>query len=135
MKHKIEILIANVFQESKMFHQIVVFIRNFAYNTHETYLFDTSCYFVINQQFLCYYCSTLTSLMTSQAQVKKWANVYAFLRGSFAVMEPSGNTGFFQWVQKVTSVGCNWLISIHVVCFDYDWQLTFFLNFSCNLIG
>ena len=37
-----------------------------------------------------------------------------------AVMEPSGNTGFFQWVQKVTSVGCNWLISIHVVCFDYD---------------
>ena len=26
---------------------------------------------------------------------------------------------------KVTSVGCNWLILIHVVCFDYDWQLTF----------
>ena len=30
-------------------------------------------------------------------------------------MDLSGNTGFLQWVQKVTSVGCNnWLISIHV---------------------
>ena len=43
-----------------------------------------------------------------------------FLRGSFALMDPAGNTGFFQWVQRVMSVACNWLISIHVVCFDYD---------------
>ena len=59
LKHKIEILIANVFQETKMFHQTVFFIQNFTYNTHETYLFDTSCYFVINQQFLCFYYSAL----------------------------------------------------------------------------
>ena len=29
----------------------------------------------------------------------------------------SGNTGFLQQVQKVMSVGCDWLISIHVVFF------------------
>ena len=44
-----------------------------------------------------------------------------FLLGSFALMDLSGNTAFFQWVQKVMSVGCNiWLISIHVVYFDCD---------------
>ena len=31
-----------------MFHQKYFSIRIFAYNTKETYLFDTSCYFVIN---------------------------------------------------------------------------------------
>ena len=27
-------------------------------------------------------------------------------------------------VQKVMSAGCNWLILIHFVYFDYDWQIT-----------
>ena len=54
LKLKIEILIANVFQ-SKMFHQTMFcfsLFRNFTYNSHETYLSDTSGYFVINQQFI-----------------------------------------------------------------------------------
>ena len=51
-------LIANVFQETKLFHQANCFsIRNFAYNTHETYFFDTSSYF--DQQFLRFYYSAL----------------------------------------------------------------------------
>ena len=36
------------------------------------------------------------------------------------VTDISGNIGFLQWVQKVMAVGCNWLISIYVVYFNYD---------------
>ena len=43
------ILIANVFQESKMFHQTVFSL--FVCNTQEAYFFDTSCYFVITSNF------------------------------------------------------------------------------------
>ena len=47
--------IANVFQESKMFHQTMFSIRNLRYNmVQETYLFETSCHSVIYQQFRCY---------------------------------------------------------------------------------
>ena len=43
-----------IYQEIKMFHQAMFFYpKLFSYNTQETYSFDTSCYFVIYQQFLC----------------------------------------------------------------------------------
>ena len=49
---------------------------------------------------------------------------------SLFLTDPSGNTCFLQWVQKVMSVGCNlnWLISLHIVYFILwlkNWQLTF----------
>ena len=48
---------ANLFQESKMFkRQSRLCIRNFTYNTQETYLFDPSGCFVIREQFLGYDC-------------------------------------------------------------------------------
>ena len=40
-------MIANVFHESKMFHQTMFFYLKLCIHTHETYFFDTSCYFVI----------------------------------------------------------------------------------------
>ena len=43
-----------------------------------------------------------------------------FYAGHLLLWTPQETQVFFQWVQKVTSVGCNWLIAIHVVCFDYD---------------
>ena len=45
--------------------------------------------------------------------------------GALAAQETAQETGFLQWGQKITSLGCNWLISIHIIYFDYDWQLTF----------
>ena len=48
-----------------------------------------------------------------------------FLPESFTETDLSGNADFLQRVEKVTSVGCNCLILILVVDFDYDCQLTF----------
>ena len=40
--------------------------------------------------------------------------------GALAAQETAQETGFLQWGQKITSLGCNWLISIHIIYFDYD---------------
>ena len=50
-KRKIEILIANKTRKQSISRDNVFLFET--YNTQETYLSDTSCYFVIYQQFLC----------------------------------------------------------------------------------
>ena len=105
-KHKIIILIANVFQESKMFHQTMFFRSNLnILHPGDIFVFGTSCYFVIYQQFLRNHCRSVQ--LTSQPLVKNLNNIYVFLPASFTVTDLSGNTGFLLQVQKVTSVGCN----------------------------
>ena len=57
---------------------------------------------------------------------------------SIILVDVSGNRRWLQRVQKVTSVGCDWLISIHSVCFffsvsvdchhNYDWR-------QCKTLG
>ena len=82
--------------------------------------------FAINQQFLPYHCHLLTSL----PQVKNSTNFHVFCL-SFTLTDLSGNMGFLQRVQKVTSVGYSCLILIHVVYFDYDCMTTNFLGMHC----
>ena len=51
-------------------------------------------------------------------QAKSITNVYVFrLSLSITITDLAGNTDFLQRVQKIAYVGCNWLISIHVVGF------------------
>ena len=102
------------FRKAKCFTRQCFSIQNFAYNTQEIYFFDTSCYFVIYQQFLRSYCRTLQQLGTTN---KKDNYCLRFSHQSLTLTDLSGNMCFLQWVQKITSVGCNWLISIHVVDF------------------
>ena len=83
-------------------------------HTQETYIFDTNCYFVIYQQFLRGYFRALQQHATAS---QKYIYRLRFLPLLLTLMDLSGNKCFLQRVQKVTSVGGNWLISIHVVCF------------------
>ena len=46
------------------------------YNTQERYLFDTSCYFVISQQFL--FASIVAFCNNKWPQVKNVTNIYNF---------------------------------------------------------
>ena len=89
-------------------------IRNFAYDTQKTYNFDTNCYFVIYQQFLHGYFRALQQRATAS---QKYIFRLRFLPPLLTLMDLSGNKCFLQRVQKVTSVGCNWFVSIHVVYF------------------
>ena len=51
-------------------------------------------------------------------KVKNTTIVFFFFASiTHTVTDLSGNTCFLQQVQKVTSLGCNWLILIHVVYF------------------
>ena len=50
-------------------------------------------------------------------KVKNTTIVFFFASITHTVTDLSGNTCFLQQVQKVTSLGCNWLILIHVVYF------------------
>ena len=50
-------------------------------------------------------------------QVKNTTIVYVFCLHSHTVTDLSGNTCSLHQVQKITSLGCNWLILIHVVYF------------------
>ena len=43
------------FRKAKCFTTQCFSIQNFGYNSQEKSIFDTSCYFVIYQQFLLYY--------------------------------------------------------------------------------
>ena len=79
-------------------------IRNFAYDTQETYIFDTNCYFVIYQQFLRGY---VRALQQNATVSQKYIYRLRFLLPLLTLMDLSGNKCFLQWVQKVTSVGCN----------------------------
>ena len=89
------------------------FCRNFTYNTQEIYLFDTSCYFVIYQLFLCYHSmATLCNNITTSSP--KFYLTFTFF-DCVIYSNLSGNMYFFQRAQKVPSVGCNWLISVHVM--------------------
>ena len=49
----------NVFQESKMFHQIMFFYAFSIEHPGDIFIYDTSCYFVIYKQFLRLHCQTL----------------------------------------------------------------------------
>ena len=50
-------------------------------------------------------------------KVKTTTIVYVFASITHSLTDLSGNTCFLQQLQKVTSLGCNWLILIHVVYF------------------
>ena len=50
-------------------------------------------------------------------KVKNTTIVYVFASITHSLTDLSGNTCFLQQLQKVTSLGCNWLILIHVVYF------------------
>ena len=43
--------------------------------------------------------------------------MFTFFTSVNTLTDFSANIGFLQWVFKVTSVGCNWLISTRVVDF------------------
>ena len=47
----------------------------------------------------------------------KKVNCFMVFLSPFTLTELSGNTSFLRRVQKVTSVSCNWFISMHVVYF------------------
>ena len=117
-KHKIWILIANVFQESKMFHQTTFFYSHRLHITPRRHnclsqaviLSSTSNFF-----------STIAALcksMTTSSQKYNWRLLFS--PPSFTLTDLSGNVGFLQRVQKVAYAGCNLLIRIHVAYFDYD---------------
>jgi len=78
-------------------------------------LLDTNCYFVvIYKQFLCYIavlCNNITTLS------QKFNKRLCFLpRHELTLMDLSGNTGFLQQVQKVTSLGCNNMFAFDPCC-------------------
>ena len=106
------------FKKAKCFNKqcFCTCIQNFTQKTQETNLFDPSCYFVIYQQF-----HIRTS---SQKCTVTTCNVFVF---GCAIHSngPLRKHRLSSVGSKVMSVGCDWLILIHVVYFDYDWQLTF----------
>ena len=55
---------------------------------------------------------------------------------SFTLTDLSGNAGFLQWVQKVTSVGCK-LFDFDPCCLFWLWLTTNFPRMYCyfNLVG
>ena len=61
---------------------------------------DTSCYFVIHQQFLPYHCHifAITTKNMSKICLK-----FTFSTSANTLIDLSGNIDIFQWVQKVTS--------------------------------
>ena len=73
---------------------------------NNTYFFDKSCYFASYQRFLRYYCHALQQHTTAS---QKYSYRLCFLPPSHSLTDLSGNTCFLQQVQKVTSLGCNWL--------------------------
>ena len=78
-------------------------------------MFDTSCYFVIYQQFLRYHFALFIKHATSSQKHNlrlHFSPLPTYLRTSLSLGGSS----------EVTSVGCNWLISIHVVDF-VEWKL------------
>ena len=88
--------------------------------------------------------ATIASLCNNvtTSSKKNVTNVYVFLLCHYHVITPtdhSQNTGFFQRVQKVTSVSCNGLISIDFVHFGFvvidNFLSRNLLLFSCHPIG
>ena len=90
------------------------------------YLFDTSWYFVIYQQFLCYHCHALKQNATWSQNCNSRLR---FSPPSLILTDLSGKIGTLQRIQKITYVGCDCLVSIHVVYF-VSWSL---LSFQMQL--
>ena len=116
LKAQIKYRWQTLFKKAQCFMRQCFSIWNLTCNTKETHLFDTSCYFC--------HVLAISSLplrlfeITSWPQVKNLTGSLGFFPWSSTLMDLSENIGFLQWVQKVTSVGCSWLISIHVVYLD-----------------
>ena len=128
LKHKIQILIANIFQESKVFHQTMFATLHITPRRHicltEAIIFSSASNFFTTIASLC------NNIMTSK---QKFNNVYIFLSASFTLRDPSKNTGFVQQVQNVMSVCYNWLINFNPCClpaFQF-WLTTSTLTMYC----
>ena len=108
------ILIANVFQESKMFHQTIFFPSKTLHTTpkRRTSLTQAVILSPVYHQFLCYYCFPLQEHATAS---QDYNYCLCFSPLSLTLTGLSANTCFLQWFQKVTSVGLFWG--------NYDWQL------------
>ena len=61
--------------------------------------------------------ATIAALCNKHSTVKNVTITFTFSPSVSTLTDLSGNIAFLQPVLRVTSVGCNWLISIHVVDF------------------
>ena len=109
-RHKIKILIANVFQESKKLHK-TMFLYSKLYIQHPGDICFTQA--VILSPTSNFVASIVPRYNKHATASQKYDQRLHFLLPS--TTDFSGNIGFFQRVKKVTYVGCNWLISIHDV--------------------
>ena len=108
------------FSRKQFFLQDNLFLLETLHTMPRGHMFDTSCYFAICQQFLHHHCCTLQWIC--DLKLKIWLT-FTFFTSVNTLTDLGGNIGFLQWVFKVTSVGCNWLILIHVV--DFVWRQGF----------
>ena len=95
-KHKIYIMIANVFQESIMFHQTIIlffYTKLYILITPWIHMTDTSCYFDIYQQFLCDH--ALPHFAITCTLKSKICLMFSFSPSVDTLTDLSGNIGFF----------------------------------------
>ena len=118
-KKKVTQSTANVFQESKVFQQTM-----FLYVYSKLYTKKPRRQICLTQAVIL----SSTNNFTSEPQVKNVLSLHVTFLFFACIIHSNGPLRKHRpssLGSKVTSVGCNWLILIHVVCFDYDWQLTF----------
>ena len=102
--------------DSKKFHQTMFSsLKLHIITTPRRHIFLTKA--VILSSTRNFFATIATHCNNMPLQVKNTTIVYVFCLHSHTVTDLLGNTCFLQQVKKVMSLGCNWLILIHVVYF------------------